>query len=258
MEKKVSVVLGVALIALGLSVSFGPLAQALVATEFRSTENPTHLIELFSSEGCSSCPPADSWLASLRESGQLWKTFVPIEFHVDYWNRLGWIDRLSKSAFTERQQRYASEWASSSVYTPGFVLDGSEWRPTGSFNQLEAKEPKKVGILSAKRTGRLTFEVSFDSSQGLSHLRVFGALLGNGLESKVHSGENSGSILKHEFAVLGLTQTAMKGRETHFTATIEIPSPLQESIAKSFSAAFWVTKPESQTPLQAVGGDIQL
>jgi hypothetical protein len=86
------------------------------------------LLELYSSEGCSSCPPADQWLAALRSHAGLWKTFTPIEFHVDYWNRLGWIDRFSLNAFTARQQAYSIEWQTPSVYTPGFVLGGTEWK----------------------------------------------------------------------------------------------------------------------------------
>src|SRR5271156_4139860 len=120
---------------LALTLGFGVSAAQTLAqtpTEFRSGETQNHLLELFSSEGCSSCPPADAWLASLRGSSDLWKKFVPVEFHVDYWNRLGWTDRLSKSVFTERQQSYAREWANSNVYTPGFVLDGLEWRPAGN------------------------------------------------------------------------------------------------------------------------------
>src|SRR5271170_3697451 len=85
------------------------------------TEAP-HLVELFSSEGCSSCPPADRWLSSLRQNESLWKSFVPLEFHVDYWNQLGWVDRNSKSAFTQRQRQYAQSWNRDTVYTPGVVL----------------------------------------------------------------------------------------------------------------------------------------
>jgi hypothetical protein len=237
--------------------SFASYAMADTVTEFRSGENQTHLIELFSSEGCSSCPPADSWLASLRARPDLWKQFVPIEFHVDYWNRLGWTDHLSKSIFTERQQSYAREWVSSSVYTPGFVLDGKEWRRGGASMPWGDKPPNRVGILSAKRTGKFVFQVSFDSSQALSSLKVYAALLGNGLESKVNAGENSGTVLKHEFAVISLTQKRMDGEKTHHTATVELPPPHSQA-AKSYSAAFWVSAGNSQKPLQVVGGDLGL
>ena len=230
-------------------------AGADVTTEFQSSENQAHLIELFSSEGCSSCPPADSWIASLRSNPNLWKQFVPIEFHVDYWNRLGWTDRLSKSLFTDRQQTYAREWLNSNVYTPGFVLDGTEWRPTGNTAQWSESATHRVGILSARRTSKYTFLVTFVPIRTLATVRVYGALLGNGLESKVNAGENSGTVLKHEFAVLSLTQKKMEHEKMRYTAVIELKPPL-EALAKSYSVALWVTDGLSQKPIQVVGGDL--
>ncbi len=224
--------------------------------EFTSAESRTHLIELFSSEGCSSCPKADAWLSALRENPNLWKQFVPIEFHVDYWNRLGWIDRLSKSIFTDRQNAYANEWLKSSVYTPGFVLDGLEWRPFGNSIPSNGQETDKVGILSARETGKYTFYAKFKPVKALATVRIYGALLGNGLESKVNAGENSGKLLRHEFVVLSLVQQKMKFEKAEYTAVIELIPPLRE-LAKSFSAALWVTDGQSQKPLQAVGGDLK-
>lgn len=87
-----------------------------------------HLVELFTSEGCSSCPPADDWLRGLKTERGLWREFVPVAFHVDYWDNLGWPDRLASPRFTERQRAYAAAWRANTVYTPGFVLDGREWR----------------------------------------------------------------------------------------------------------------------------------
>src|SRR5213592_2697372 len=98
------------------------------ATTFESGKTQTSLIELFTSEGCSSCPPAEKWMSALKTNPDLWKKVVPIAFHVDYWDHLGWRDRFSKPQFTERQRRYAAAWGGDSIYTPGFVLNGREWR----------------------------------------------------------------------------------------------------------------------------------
>ena len=87
------------------------------------------LIELFTSEGCSSCPPAEQWLAGRRADAGLWREFVPVAWHVTYWDQLGWADRFGQRAFTDRQYAYAAAWHSDSVYTPCFVRDGVEWRP---------------------------------------------------------------------------------------------------------------------------------
>src|SRR5713226_2490390 len=89
--------LGVLVLALGLA--FTTRAADRV---FESGPQKIHLLELFTSEGCSSCPPAEAWLSKLKSDPRLWKDFVPLAFHVDYWDRLGWRDRFSSRAWTER------------------------------------------------------------------------------------------------------------------------------------------------------------
>ena len=97
---------------------FGPLAlvAAIVSTasaeptKFTSGAQQVAILELYTSEGCSSCPPAESWLNNLKASPDLWKHFVPVAFHVDYWNSLGWTDRWSSPEFSERQRDYAKLW----------------------------------------------------------------------------------------------------------------------------------------------------
>src|SRR6266480_7047743 len=95
---------------------------------FESGAQKTHLLELFTSEGCSSCPPAEAWLSKLKAQPRLWKDFVPLAFHVDYWDHLGWRDPFAAKEWTARQHQYSASWKSESVYTPGFVLDGREWQ----------------------------------------------------------------------------------------------------------------------------------
>ena len=123
-------------------------ATLSVAAEARFGSGPqqTALIELYTSEGCSSCPPAEAWMSRLKDSPGLWKQFVPIAFHVDYWDRLGWRDRFSSQRWTERQRRYASLWQSESVYTPAVVVNGREQRglPGASLSQPNEKQ---AGVL---------------------------------------------------------------------------------------------------------------
>jgi hypothetical protein len=90
---------------------------------FQSDKTQTALVELYTSEGCSSCPPAEEWFSTLSANPGLWKQFVPVAFHVDYWDDLGWKDSFATPAYTQRQRDYAAAWGSSSVYTPGFVLE---------------------------------------------------------------------------------------------------------------------------------------
>src|SRR6516165_12381969 len=127
------------------------------ATVFESGDTQSTLIELFTSEGCSSCPPAEKWLSGLKSKQELWKKTVPVAFHVDYWDRLGWRDRFAKPEFTSRQQRYAAEWGGDSVYTPGFVMNGREWRDWFSGNALPA---------SSKKVGRLRVTLTDDGKVG--------------------------------------------------------------------------------------------
>ncbi|MCB1738986.1 MAG: DUF1223 domain-containing protein, partial [Gammaproteobacteria bacterium] len=86
------------------------------------------LLELFTSEGCSSCPPADRWLSGLIDDPRLWRELVPVAFHVDYWDYLGWPDRFASREFSRRQRDHARSGGLSQVYTPGVVLNGAEWR----------------------------------------------------------------------------------------------------------------------------------
>jgi hypothetical protein len=108
-----------------------PVAGTVANTRLVGGPGRVALIELFTSEGCSSCPPAEQWLSGLRAQAGLWRDYVPISYHVDYWDRLGWRDRFATRAFTERQYAQANAWGSGSVYTPCFVRDGEEWRPRG-------------------------------------------------------------------------------------------------------------------------------
>src|SRR5437762_7982575 len=94
---------------------------------FESAPQRTHLIELFTSQGCSSCPPAEAWLSNLKNEPRLWQDFVPLAFHVDYWDHLGWRDLFASKLWTERQADYSARWKAETVYTPAFVLDGMAW-----------------------------------------------------------------------------------------------------------------------------------
>ena len=240
------------------SAAAGPLLLS-------SSEERVALLELFTSEGCSSCPPADDWYRQLRARTDLWTRFVPVCFAVDYWNRLGWTDSLSSAAFTARQHRYAQEWDTSRVYTPEFVLNGREWRRPSKLadprRPLDTTTAPRVGKLVAERTGSRQFTVTFTpTSTQHAKLRLTAALLGNGVEHRVTSGENSGRRLVHDFAVLSVVEDRMRqskvGSSTSsYTSTVEWPASNQQG-ATSLSVAFWVSSVDSQQPIQSVGGDL--
>src|ERR1700758_572188 len=112
-------------------LGFGMNLLAENSVRFESGPTQVNLLELYTSEGCSSCPPAEAWLGEFSESEDLWRAVVPVSFHVDYWDNLGWKDVFSSREFTQRQRLYAESWGSGSVYTPGFVLNGAEWQSWG-------------------------------------------------------------------------------------------------------------------------------
>ena len=215
------------------------------------------LIELYTSEGCSSCPPADEWLGGLQENPKLWKEIVPVQFHVNYWDELGWKDRLSTPAFTAREYAYANSWRSKNVYTPCFVRNGVEWKPAwGSPGGLTAP----MGTLSVELGGDGACRVEFrpgpsapSSPDGQYEVHV--ALMGGGLSSKVTAGENLGFTLRHEFVVLGVTDELLGRDETEqvFRAQVPLPHPIAQTQVRRALAA-WVTPHGGMEPIQATGG----
>lgn len=215
-----------------------------LATEqtFTSRPQPVALLELFTSEGCSSCPPAERWMAEQRSEAGLWRDFVPVTWHVDYWNGLGWKDRFSSPAHTQRQYAYAKAWGSGNVYTPCFVRNGREWRRDGAISS----GGPAVGALVVHYDGR-TVRAKWDRSAGApGELELNVAILGGGIRSRVTAGENSGRMLTHEFVVL----TFASGRLGEDVALV---APETEGVTRRALAA-WVTRRGSEIPLQAVGG----
>jgi hypothetical protein len=229
----------------------GGHAFAAEPMTFQSGDMSTTLIELFTSEGCSSCPAAEKWLSRFKTNPDLWKKIVPVAFHVDYWDRLGWADRFAKAEFTERQQRYAEAWRGDSVYTPGFAVDGKEWR--GFFNGA-ALPPRneKVGSLRITLTNETQIAANFTSETPAPRPFTFEAvLLGTNLESDVKRGENTGRKLHHDFVVLQLARVEMIGQGNHWTGSFSLPA---KSNDKPDAIAAWVTPPDGSGPIQATGG----
>src|ERR1700737_4679799 len=136
------------------------LVSAHAETVFRTGPEKVSLLELYTSEGCSSCPPAESWLGQLTTDGRLWKEIVPVAFHVDYWDNLGWKDRFAKPEYTSRQRSYSAVWGILSVYTPGFVLNGQEWKGWFSGNPLPGASDRPAGNLEVK-IGNHVAKISF-------------------------------------------------------------------------------------------------
>jgi len=223
------------------------------ATTFESGETQGTLIELFTSEGCSSCPPAEKWLSELKSNHELWTKIVPIAFHVDYWDRLGWRDRFAKPEFTSRQQHYVATWRGDSVYTPGFVVNGKEWQRWFG-GDVTPTSSAKVGVLRVSLCTDGKFSASFvPETRQPRGLVLNVALLGNDLESNVKRGENSGRKLRHDFVVLDLVQANMTNESNRWTGLIALPTRTGNDKPSAFAA--WIT--ENGIPVQATGGWLQ-
>ncbi len=228
------------------------MSPCAAETQFQSGRSQIALIELYTSEGCSSCPPAEAWLSRLKNNPGLWKQFVPVAFHVDYWDRLGWRDRFSSREWTARQSRYAALWGNESVYTPAVVINGREQRGWSS-SDLQPPNEKAAGVLTLTSADGKNFSVEFQPENGGSadwdaHL----ALLGADISSNVRAGENSGRNLQHDFVVLDLQQAAMKSGGAALRAQLTSSSATEPRSRKAVAA--WVTRRGELAPVQATGG----
>lgn len=227
-------------------------SQETKAISFESPQTKARLIELYTSEGCYSCPPADDWIRKLKTDKRLWKEFVPVSFHVDYWDYIGWKDKYASPEFTRRQHRYANVWSMRTVYTPGFFLNGREWR--GFFNKRFI--PDASSAAGGKLQARLkedTLEITFQPVSGDTYYDINIAVLGFDLTSEIHAGENEGKTLRHDFVALGFKTVAMqKTRDGNFKLTTSLPH--FKNYDTQLGLAAWITEQGSPLPVQSTGG----
>jgi hypothetical protein len=203
--------------ALGLSAFAFPLVLAAAGAlaqpgSCAATSGPgtAALVELYTSEGCSSCPPADRWLSTLRESGLAPDRLVPLGLHVDYWDYIGWRDPFAARLFSERQRELAAIHRARVVYTPQVVLAGKDYRGWGSRRfadavaAVNATPPRARITLAFTAAGngaalRATARVPGNKDREGAVLYV--ARYENGLSNRVNAGENRGKMLSHDFVV---------------------------------------------------------
>ncbi len=185
------------------------------------------VVELFTSEGCSSCPPADLLLGKLRQiAAKDNAELILLGEHVDYWNSLGWNDRFSSAEYSDRQSRYSVRFHLSSAYTPQMVIDGrSEIVGNDGSGVLKAiaqaaQQPKPATVdLTWTPEGTLAIHVvGRDSAKA----QVMMAVTEDDLTTKVGRGENGGKLLRHT-AVVRRLQTLGKMSAEGFDGTVGVP-----------------------------------
>jgi hypothetical protein len=203
---------------LGLWAATAEAAQCIS----ESGPGTTALVELYTSEGCSSCPPADRWLASLGQRYAPGRV-VPLALHVDYWDYIGWKDPYAKREFSLRQRKLSQLQRTALVYTPQVALQGRDFRGWGTkafdealvrINARPAGARLKLTLLGAHAKG-LDVEATAELVQPLDDAVLYLAAYASRLESRVTAGENRGRILSHDYVVLEwLGPFAIAGRLT--------------------------------------------
>lgn len=200
----------VAAIAVVLTCVSVPVSGA-GACRLQSPAHRVSIVELYTSEGCNSCPPVDRWFSGLPKQGVSPDMVVLLAFHVDYWNQLGWSDRFSQASFTGRQREVARRASRGVVYTPQLVLDGQDLRQAYSVEQLrtklaaingeKARARIQANVSSIANEVRVSGEVEVFSPTPGRGAQVWIASFENGLSSRVTAGENAGKRLEHDYVV---------------------------------------------------------
>jgi len=185
-----------------------PVISIAAECSAKSGAQTVPLLELYTSEGCSSCPPADKWMSGLKQDSS---KVVPLAFHVDYWDYIGWKDKFSKSEYSDRQRKTAAFEGAGFVYTPQFVLNGRDFKGwddsrLNSAIQSQQKLASRAdltlnAVTEADGSIMLKANAEAANAKDVAHADVFVALYESKLVSQVKAGENSGRELKHDYVV---------------------------------------------------------
>lgn len=226
-------------------------APVLAATACTAQSGPLRasILELYTSEGCSSCPPAERWLtqrsaAELAEAG-----WIPLAFHVDYWDKLGWRDPYAQAAYSARQRARGDRlgW----VYTPQFLLDGDDLRPLGSALPGRAEAAgAQLKLAWTPQAGKLVTTVDATPTRPAPGAKLYLALYENRLTTAVAAGENAGRTLTHDYVVRALAGPFAPGRTQHVFA---LGADWQSA---NLGVAAWLETPEGRS-LQALAAACQ-
>ncbi len=241
----------------------GALACSMAMAQSCSRQSPRHtvaLVELYTSEGCSSCPPADRWLSGLGKSGVGADEVIPLALHVDYWDALGWKDRFADSRFSERQRALSRLAGRRVVYTPEVFLNLREfggWDSAAQFRQaVKAINARPAGAdirltLGAASRAQLPVRASFAVKSGAAPVRAqaFIVVYEDRLSTPVAAGENRGATLRHDHVVRHWAgPLELRGGSAEFDAVIALDP---RSNPGNLAVAAFVQDSESREVLQA-------
>jgi len=215
-------------------------SQVIMAAPCQA-ESSTHvvpLLELYTSEGCSSCPPADQWLSDLPND---YSKLTPLAFHVDYWDYIGWKDRFSKATYSERQRKIAAFSGAGFVYTPQFVMNGRDFKGSDQTRlnryvtkaqQLPAQAHLKLTVQTNDQ-GEIVLQANANAEKSIDYKNtdVFVAIFENKLVSQIKAGENNGRELKHDYVVRELYGAYQLNNLNVFNKTFTLNENWQKRVA---------------------------
>jgi len=229
-----------------LAIAAPAVASAASACSARSGPTVPAVIELYTSEGCSSCPPADRWLSTLKGRDDV----VALAFHVDYWDSLGWKDRFAQPQFTQRQNATQHTSGARFAYTPQVILDSRDAPNWSALPPavLQRKSPATVGLTLAREDGGLALTVA-PGAGAPARVSGYVAVVDDGLQTHVGAGENRGATLRQDGVVRELLPWNLVGAQP---ATLRFAS---SSTPEPGTSRHWVavaTDGPYGRPLQAV------
>jgi hypothetical protein len=237
------------------------LALPLFAAEnisVTSSQQQTAVVELYTSEGCSSCPPADQWLEALIKVPKQELDVLALAFHVDYWDYLGWQDRFGNPKHTNRQRQLGANNRQSSIYTPEFFVDGAEARGTRNvIDKIHSSNSKpstlELKLSVSKMAGALLLELQTVAEDvSIKTLHSYYIVYESQLASDVKRGENSGKYLRHQQVVRYMSPALQLEEVSRHKITIDPEWQLENT-----GVAAMITSADNQTYLQAVHTPIQ-
>jgi hypothetical protein len=234
--------------AAALAVACGAAHGAPGACSAQSPAHTVALVELYTSEGCDSCPPADRWLSSLAARGYGPAQVVPLALHVDYWDYIGWKDPYAKREFSTRQHKLAKLGRATFVYTPQVLLQGRDFRGWASdafaktVAEINARPPRARVSLALHSIGTGGADVEIAAELVDPALRdeafVYAAAYENKLASDVRAGENRGRRLEHDYVVREWLGPVAFGADGRLAQRRTLPLLPEANPAHSGVAAF--------------------
>jgi hypothetical protein len=243
---------------IGVIVAGVPVVGAAQIMSCKAVSPPQTqaLVEVFTSEGCSSCPPADRWLSALVQVPSQKLMAVGLSLHVDYWDYIGWKDPFAKAAYTQRQYGYARQRGVTGVYTPQVVLAGRDfpkWDSSSTFLQAVKQineKPARAQIELDAKAGKLGGDVQVNfNATGEQAAQLHLVLFENAIKIKVNAGENRGELLGHDRVAREILKLDIKAGQT------SVPLSKGQRVEFSGLAAFLQTA--NGEVLQAVACDFK-